>query len=411
MEVAMAMIPEDTEAFGQRLVLARRAGRKTQEQVADHLGMSRPTYIALEKGSRRPKAGEVMRIAEFIGCQVSDLLRVGKPIELQPHKRQAMGQLKAVDPELDAAVADMERFADDYLRLEQLLGRPLRTNLPPVEQLPARGGVAEVVAFAEDLAGRERSRLRLGDQPVPHLRTVLESEVGIRIYYGPMPSKASGMYAYSTEAGCVVMINIRHPATRRRMSLAHEYGHVMIEDRYKPGVDYVHSVRKPINEKFVDAFAMALLMPVGEVRRVFHDVVNRTGDFQVSDLVRAASFFAVSAQAMALRMEGVDLIPQGTWDSLRSSGLKPDAARQELGEPSLEHEVSEPVPSRFRTLAVQAFQQALIGEGELARLLRVDRIRAREIVQETQALPDLSDNGVVAQLHLPFDRSLVSRTA
>jgi len=171
-----------------------RAGRKTQEQVAEHLGMSRPTYIALEKGSRRPRPGEVLRIAEFIGCQVSDLLRPGRPVELRPHKREVMGQLKAIDPEMDAAVADMERFADDYLRLEQLLARPpLRTNLPPVEQLPTRGGAGEVVAFAEDLAGRERSRLRLGDQPVPHLRAVLENEVGLRIYYGPMPSKASGM--------------------------------------------------------------------------------------------------------------------------------------------------------------------------------------------------------------------------
>jgi len=77
-------------------------------------------------------------------------------------------------------------------------------------------------------------------------------------------------------------------------------------------------------------------------------------------------------------MEGVDLIPRGTWDSLKASGLRPDAARLELGGSSVEHETSEPVPSRFRTLAVQAFQQALIGEGELARLLRVDRIRARE---------------------------------
>jgi Zn-dependent peptidase ImmA (M78 family)/transcriptional regulator with XRE-family HTH domain len=407
----MATIPNDTEAFGQRLVLARRAAAKTQEQIAEYLGMSRPTYIAIEKGARRPRPEEVMRIAEFIGCQMSDLLRPGRPVELQPHKREVMGQLKAVDPEMDTAVADMERFADDYLRLEQMLGRPLRTNLPPVEQLPTRGGVAELAAFAEDMAGRERARLRLGEQPIPHLRTVLENEAGLRIYYGRMPSRVSGMYAYSADVGCVVMINICHPPTRRRMSLAHEYGHIIIEDRYRPGVDYVHSARKPANEKFVDAFAMAFLMPVGGVRRLFHEVVNRTGDFQVSDLVRAASFFSVSGQAMALRMEGIDLIPRGTWDSLRASGIKPDAVRQELGDGGAENDSSESVPARFRTFAVQAFHEAQIGEGELTRLLRVDRIRAREIAQETQALTELNDSGVIAQLLLPFDKSLVSRTA
>jgi Zn-dependent peptidase ImmA (M78 family)/DNA-binding XRE family transcriptional regulator len=407
----MATIPDNLETFGQRLVLARRAAGKTQEQLADHLGMSRPTYIAIEKGTRRPPADEVMKIAAFVGCQVSDLLRPGSPVSLQPHKREMMAQLRAEDRDLDAAVADMERFADDYLRLEHLLGRPLRSNLPPIEQLPTRGGVGELVAFAEDLAGRERSRLRLGEQPVLRLREVLENEAGLRIYYGPMPSKSSGMYAYSPEVGCVIMVNSRHPPSRRRMTLAHEYGHVMTEDRNRPGVDYVHSSRKPANERFVDAFAMAFLMPVGGVRRLFHDVVNRSGDFQVADLVRAASFFAVSAQAMTLRLEGIGLVPSGTWDSLKNTGLKPEVAQQELGEKAVEDEGAEAVPVRFRTLAVQAFHQDLIGESELARLLRVDRIRAREIARETQALNEVSDGGLVGQFLLPFDRSLVGRTA
>ena len=220
-----------------------------------------------------------------------------------------MGGFKTDDREIDVAIAEMERFASDYLRLEQMLGRPLQSSLPSIEQLPTRGGVGELTAFAEDLAGRERARLRLGEQPVAHLREILENEVGVRIYYGRMPSKASGMYAYSPHVGCVIMINSRHPATRRRMSLAHEYGHVLTEDRYRPGVDYVHTSRKPANEKFVEAFAMALLMPAAGMRRLFHDVINRTGDFQVADLVRAASFFAVSAQAGTLRLESLGLVP------------------------------------------------------------------------------------------------------
>jgi Zn-dependent peptidase ImmA (M78 family)/DNA-binding XRE family transcriptional regulator len=406
----MAAIPENLEAFGQRLALARRAAGKTQEQVADHLGMSRPTYIATEKGSRRPSPEEVMKAAEFIGCQVGELVRPTKPIELQPHRRELMDQLKADDREMDAAIAEMERFAEDYLRLEQMLGRPLQSNLPPIEQVPKRGGLSELVAFAEDIAARERARLRLGEQPVFHLREVLENEVGLRVYYGRMPSRASGMYAFSPEVGCVIMVNIRHPGTRRRMSLAHEYGHVVTPDRYTPGIDYVHTTRKPANEKFVDAFAMALLMPAGGVRRLFYDVVNRTGDFQVADLVRAAAFFAVSPQAMTLRLEGMGLIPPETWDSLKASGMKPDAAQQEPGEVSV-NDSAEPVPMRFRSLAIQAFHQDLIGEGELAKLLRVSRIRARELAQETHAVTELSEAGVVGQLVLPFDKSLVRRTA
>src|SRR5205823_5044319 len=87
-------------------------------------------------------------------------------------------------------------------------------------------------------ASRERARLQLGDQPVPNLRELLESEVGIRIFFGSLPSRVAGLYAFVSELGCCMMINSRHPRERQRASLAHEYGHVLV-DRHKPGIDYL----------------------------------------------------------------------------------------------------------------------------------------------------------------------------
>ena len=46
----MEPVPNNLETFGQRLILARRAAGKTQEEVAGFLGISRPTFIAIEKG-------------------------------------------------------------------------------------------------------------------------------------------------------------------------------------------------------------------------------------------------------------------------------------------------------------------------------------------------------------------------
>ncbi len=41
--------------LGQRLVSARKARGVTQNHAADHLGCSRPTLIAIEKGTRSAK--------------------------------------------------------------------------------------------------------------------------------------------------------------------------------------------------------------------------------------------------------------------------------------------------------------------------------------------------------------------
>jgi len=59
-------------------------------------------------------------------------------------------------------------------------------------------------------------------------------------------------------------------------------------------------------------------------------------------------------------------------------------------------------------LAVQAYLAAHISEGQLARLLRCDRIEAREIVAETRRHVEVTPEGEQETLELPFDRSLVA---
>jgi DNA-binding XRE family transcriptional regulator len=46
---------------GRRIAEARKARGKTQDEVADFLEMSRPTYIAIEKGDRSAKSDEMIK--------------------------------------------------------------------------------------------------------------------------------------------------------------------------------------------------------------------------------------------------------------------------------------------------------------------------------------------------------------
>ena len=46
----------DPRTLGLRIAEARKARGKTQKEVADQLECSRPTYIAIEKGERKPSA-------------------------------------------------------------------------------------------------------------------------------------------------------------------------------------------------------------------------------------------------------------------------------------------------------------------------------------------------------------------
>jgi DNA-binding XRE family transcriptional regulator len=53
--------------LGRRLVAARRSRHLSQEDVARHLGVSRPTVVAMEKGARAIRPAELISLADLFG--------------------------------------------------------------------------------------------------------------------------------------------------------------------------------------------------------------------------------------------------------------------------------------------------------------------------------------------------------
>ncbi|OIP05102.1 MAG: hypothetical protein AUJ96_11495 [Armatimonadetes bacterium CG2_30_66_41] len=215
----------DPAAVGQRLAEFRKGRGVTQQDAANHLGCSRPTLIAVEKGTRAPKPEEIVKLAALYGRSVHEVVRPGAPtVALRPRLRAALDASPEDDGELDAAIAEFQRLAEDYCELERLAGvTGSEPYLPAIEVHPR----VDVVEFAEDVAARERSRLHLGDQPLLNLRQVLENDVGLRVFVSSLPSWLAGMYAYVADLGYCVQINRKQPAERQRFTLAHEYGHFL----------------------------------------------------------------------------------------------------------------------------------------------------------------------------------------
>jgi len=407
----MPSLEIDPRVLGQRIAEARKARGKTQEEVSAFLGVSRPTYIAVEKGDRAAKPDEIIKLAAFFGRKVHELVRPGEPVTgLQPHLRAVADKMKEGDQTgLNAAIDQLQAFAEDYRELERVMNDPLRPNYPPEVVLNLKIDPAEQ---AEVVAEQERKRLGLGDQPVIDLRSTLERHVGLRIFSTrDLPSNVAGMYAYSAELGACMLINRNHPPERRRVSMLHEYGHFLLStDRYRPGIDYLMMPgRKPANERFAEAFALSFLMPSTSARQEFHDTVAKTGDFKVADLCRMKHFYFVSLEAMTLRVEQLGLIPKGTWEHLRESGFAPRKAEAMLGLPSQPSDDST-VPARYKLLAVQAYQREEIGDSDLAHYLRCDIATAREIVERTLTSREVEPSGEERAIRMDFPQSLLGET-
>jgi len=400
----------DPRIFGRRLAEYRKSRGLTQEEVADFLGYSRPTYIAIEKGERTTRPDEIIKLASFLGRKVNELVRPAEPVtDLQPHLRGVAEKMKpGVQTAVNVSIGQLQALAEDYRELERLMNAPLRPGYPPEVVLNPRLDPTEQ---AEVVAERERKRLGLGDQPVINLRSTLEWDVGLRIFYtGDLPSNIAGMYAYSAELGACILINRKHPEERRRVSMLHEWGHFLqTTDRYRPGIDYLRTPgRKPANERFAEAFALCFLMPAGSVRQRFQETVAGTGDFQVADLCRMKHFYFVSLEAMTLRVEQLGLIPKGTWENLKESRFAPRKAEQMLSLPSHPIDYSV-VPERYTYLAVHAFERGELGDSDLAHYLRCDVITAREIVARTLTSHEVGPSGEDQTVRMEFARSLLSK--
>jgi Zn-dependent peptidase ImmA (M78 family) len=314
-------------------------------------------------------------------------------------------KMKGADDEaLNAAIDELQRLAEDYRDLEELMNAPLRFNYPSDIKLNPRINAA---ALAETVALQERQRLGLGDQPVIYLRSTLEWDVGLRIFYWDLPSAIAGMYAYTADLGCCILVNRKHPPERRRVSMLHEYGHLIV-NRYEPGIDYLTMTgRKPANERFAESFGLCFLMPASSVRQRFHDIVTTTGDFKGADLRRMSHFYCVSVEAMALRLEQLGLIQRGSWQFLKESKFSPREAAELLNLQS-QPVNDEPFPERYKYLAVAAYERGEIGDSDLAYYLRCDIVRAREIAAITLSSREIDPTGEESAWRLDFARSLLS---
>lgn len=401
----MTTEPASPRIMGQRLIEARKARGIKQEVAAEHIGVSRPTFIAMEKGERAAKPAEIIKLAALYGQPVSFFVRTAEPVtDFQPHFRAAIEKVKPTEVEqLQAAIGEFKLFVENYLDLERRMKAPMRLNYPEQVKLNPRVNVTEL---AEDVASRERQRLGLGDQPIPNIRTLLESDVGVRIFFARLPRMFAGMYIFVDGLGGCMLINSVHPPDKQRASISHEYAHLIV-DRYTAGIDYLNIVgRKPANERFAESFAMSFLMPASSVRFRFNEIVNSTGNFQVADLIKLKHFYFVSMEAMALRLESLGLLRTGTWDLLREKGLPVRESEKRLG---LTTEASpEPAyPDRYKFLAVHAHERGELTEKELANYLRCDVWEARRVIQESMLSVEVDDEGWTRSMHADFETSLL----
>lgn len=390
----------DPVIIGERLADARRSRSLTQSQVAEELGVARTTITAMEKGERRPRASELIRLAQLYGRMVRSFVEqpdVAPDVDfLVQFRRTASKHEQSADQD----VLTFERICHWYQELEEILAQRLSRNYPEVYDV--WGNSPEDAG--EEVAHSERNRLGLGDGPLGDIGALLETDVGLKVFSFRMKnSYISGMFYFSEHLGGCIALNGKQPYARLRWSVCHEYGH-FLTDRYRAEISVFQSRgRIAQSERLANAFARFFLMPETGLKRRFERLRREKGaPITPAEILRLSDLYGVSFQAMTNRLEELGLIRRGAWEELQQLGFRPERAKKQLGL----NEGRSALSLRYQTLAVQAFERELISEGRLAEMLLVSQSEAREIVDALTETSTQDETGEWKALALDFDAVL-----
>jgi Zn-dependent peptidase ImmA (M78 family) len=383
----MSLLEEmSPQEVGERLRIARENAKLTQEEAGKLIDAARTTVVAIEQGQRRVRIGELQKLAKAYGTSVNALLRQEAiHVDLAPRFRKLYDSKNGAAAEAAALLANL---AKAEVELENLLGIKRVRNYPP--ERPILPG--DVRAQAEHDATQLRHSLGLGARPVPDISTLLEMELGVRVYVRRLDSGISGLFAYDEALGACILLNASHPRERRTQSAGHETGH-FVSTRRCAEILYRHEKESTREERYANAFGRAFLTPARGVMQKFQEVTAGSDRLTRRHIIILAHFFGVSREAMVRRLEELGVAKAGTWDWFQANGgITDEQGRQVLGDLAVpdaqKTEADYPTTLHLNLLAAEAHRQGLLSEGQLARLLCLDRVELREILdgQESEGI-------------------------
>jgi Zn-dependent peptidase ImmA (M78 family) len=232
--------------IGEVLETLRRARGLTQEELCAMAGVTQAAMSRYENDQRTPDGEVLDRIAEALGVSRRFLARDHKvrgALAVDAHMRRQRGTRPSVWRRLEAELNAHRLhlavlFEDVSMRAEQTV-----PTFDPIDTAPAEAA----------LMVRAQWRMPIG--PVRHLTRWLEAAGCVIVEEDFGTSRVDGLSQWVGDHP-VLLINSSAPVDRKRLTLAHELGHLVLHNG--PASD------DP--EREANEFAAELLMPAHVIR-------------------------------------------------------------------------------------------------------------------------------------------------
>lgn len=284
---------EQQHLIAQRITYFRKLRKMKQQELSKMMSFNqRQTLSDIERGERQVQAHELVRFAEVLDVPTMALLDAYEPaLDVEFSWR--------TDNE-ETALAEFEQRGRGILNLLITLRRKLNIAPVAISSLPL--GERNSYEDAQRAAEKFVDKFQLGDRPGLVLHKLYE-HLNIDCIYLPLPNHISGAAIASDEA-LLAVVNANQVRGRRNFDKAHELFHCLTWRTMPPShIDHVQvnlNAKRSRTEQLADAFAGALLMPMGPLLGSLPDELTE------SALMQVANDFEVSFDAIVWRLVSLE---------------------------------------------------------------------------------------------------------
>jgi len=382
--------------FGKKLKELRACFKITQATIADVLGINQDVVSKIEHDKRVLTSYEIFKLSKKFDIPIGFFFgEVGLEKQLRVHFRateELVEQDKAKIPLLKE-IARKQYDIEDVLKIRH--DRILRKYIVNELDYPK----------IRDIALSEREILGFDAQePIKDLNGLLRSK-GIKVLE-PILEKydINGMFLTIDDSRYLILINADNSPAVRNFSLAHEYGHYLINrgDAFNAVSMNIESMSNPDEkERIANAFAAEFLMPE-----------QSFDEFVLTDESIALYMhnYRVSRKALIFRLRNLNRICDDDMRHYNSRKFSPTEALKKLEKLGLKNEdveyyekaqrikkwsaarkeerkVLNPINlinNEYRTMVVTAYERGLITHRKTADYLFMDVDELRKIVAEKE---------------------------
>jgi Zn-dependent peptidase ImmA (M78 family)/DNA-binding Xre family transcriptional regulator len=271
------------------LKLARESRGYTQTDLARITKIEQGNLSKMEKGISKITDDTLSKIAEKLEYPVSFFYKTEPKLptcSFYYRKRQAFPK-----KELSLLEAKMDIIR---LTIDELLSSVEipNYNLPAIQPDSSK--------TPEDIARHVRYFLNIQNGPIEKPIEVLESS-GVLIYFLDFDSDQFDGITLFTNSGCPIMfINAKMPNDRKRFTIGHELGHLIMHIPFKEMNDPYQAERE------ADSFSAEFNMPALDCR-------NDLSRIRFKDLDDIKSYWKMSKAAILFRAKELKLINEQTY--------------------------------------------------------------------------------------------------